>query len=223
MEETWRRWLVTESLLIAWAMLAGVDVRVVGLVCVALWSPIAGGFGLALHIYHSRKRPTTRSAVFCQAVARELRAGSTLRLALEGAGAGVGSTELIERIHAGDSLEMLAAMLRVEFPEIGPEIETVVRSVAVSGAPSAALFEEMGTVSLAQIEMAEEIRVATSPARASALVLIGLPALYLSYQLFSGRFSTFLGRPLQQGMALLGLLLVCSGITAALLIVKKAS
>lgn len=214
---------MVESLLISWGLIAGADVRVVVLVSLAIWAPTIAGCLLFLHLYRSRYKPNTRSATFCQGVARELRAGTGLRTALEYSSSGVGADDLVSRIRGGDPLSSLATLFRSEFPEIGVEVETIVRSVAISGAASAPLFSELGDIALAQVELSEEIRVATAPARASSAILVGLPAAYLGYQLISGRFEELLGSPLQQGLAIVGTALVVLGILVSWLIVRKSS
>lgn len=214
---------MTQALLLVVALSVGVDWRVVVLVVVALALPAATGLFLAFHVYRNRPEPNMRSASFCQAVARDLRAGSGLRTAIQDAGTVVGAARLTTRISGGDPLAEVSTTLREEFPEIGVELETVVKSAAISGASSAALFEELGDVAMAQLEMAEEIRVATAPARASSMILIGLPSLFLGSQLLNGRFSALLGEPVQQGLAIAGLVLVVIGIAVSLTIARKSS
>jgi Flp pilus assembly protein TadB len=94
--------------------------------------------------------------------------------------------------------------------------------VAGSGGSSASLFDELGDLALAQIEIAEEIRVGTSPARSSAAVLIGLPVVYLTYQVGTGRVQDLLTRPLQQGLATVGIALVLVGTAVSLWLVRRA-
>lgn len=214
---------MVESVLVSWGLIAGIDLRVMILISLAIWMPTAAACLLFFHIYRNRRKPSTRSATFCQAMARELRAGSGLRPALEASIASVGAVDLVERIRAGEPLGSLAPMFRNEFPEIGVEVETIVNSVAISGAASAPLFSELGDIALAQVELAEEIRIATSPARASASILVGLPTLYLGYQLISGRFESLLGTPLQQGLTIVGIALILFGILVSFAIVRKSA
>lgn len=200
----------------------GVDYRMVVLMAVALFLPFVGLVGVAGHMYRSRARRDTRAAVFCQSMARELRAGESLRNALESAGQIVSFRRLSTAIESGDTLDQLSPILRAEFPEIGVELATVVHSVAISGGSSAGLFDELGDLALAQVEITEEIRVATSPARASAAVLIGLPVIYLVYQFGTGRIDDLVRRPLQQGLTTVGIGLVLLGTAVSFWLVRRA-
>ncbi len=212
-----------EALLVLVAINAGVDLRVAALLAMAVWFPLLSLFPLAIHIYRSRPGRDTRAAMFCQAVAREIRAGASLRAGLEGAAQIVAAPEISNGIAHGNTIEQLLPTLRREFPEVGVELTSVVQSVAVSGAPSAPLFDELGDLALAQVEMAEEIKVASAPARASALVLVGLPIAYLGYQVGAGRLQTLTARPIQQGLASIGLALVVVGIVASFWLVRRAA
>jgi Flp pilus assembly protein TadB len=116
----------------------------------------------------------------------------------------------------------VVASLRREFPEIGNEIGPLVEAVAEAGSAAAPLFQELGELALSQVEVTEEIRVATAPARASALVLVGLPVAYLSYQLSTGAITDLLGNPAQQGIAVAGVILAGGGLVASLMLVRKA-
>jgi Flp pilus assembly protein TadB len=213
---------MVEYLLLATAVAMRVDLRMVALMAIAVFAPFIGLVGVVGHIYLSRPRRDTRAAVFCQSMARELRAGESLRSALESSGDLVLAGRLTSAIESGDTLDRLSPILRSEFPEIGIELATVVRSVAGSGGSSASLFDELGDLALAQIEIAEEIRVGTSPARSSAAVLIGLPVVYLTFQVGTGRLQDLLTRPLQQGLATVGIALVLVGTTVSLWLVRRA-
>lgn len=210
-----------EGLLLALGLIAGIDWRVLSLLGVVFWSPVIALLGLVVHIFRNRPGPSMRTAVFCQSVARELRAGAALRGALGNAAASVDATSVLQLLQAGETFDIIVPVLTTEFSEVGLELGTVVDSVATSGAASAPLFEELGDLALAQMEMAEEIRVATAPARASALVLVGLPMLYLGYQLHSGRIGDLLSQPVQQGLTLVGWALALAGMAVSYLIVRK--
>lgn len=212
-----------EALVVVVAINAGVDLRVTALIAVALWFPLLCVLPLALHLFRSRPGRDTRAATFCQAMAREVRAGGSLRASLDGAAQIVAAPEICDRIAAGHTIAQLLPALRREFPLVGAEMTSVVQSVAVSGAPSAPLFDELGDLALAQVEMAAEIKVATASARASALVLVGLPIAYLTYQVGAGRLETLTARPLQQGLASIGLALVVVGIAVSFWLVRRAS
>ncbi|HEY5889501.1 MAG TPA: hypothetical protein VIW94_02215 [Acidimicrobiia bacterium] len=212
-----------EMFLVVTAMGAGVDLRVVAIIAMALRFPLLSVSLLMFHLIRSRPGRDTRAATFCQEVAREIRAGESLRAALDGAAQIVAATGISEAIATGDTIEQLLPGLRREFPEVGEELASVVQSVAVSGASAAPLFDELGDLALAQVEIAEEIKVATAPARASAMVLVGLPIVYLGYQVGMGRLQTLTARPIQQGLASIGLALVVVGIGIGFWLVRRAS
>jgi len=152
-----------------------------------------------------------------------MRAGEGLRAALATAAETVSADRLDEQLRSGFPMGQIAHLLQSEFPEIGVELSTVVKSVALSGASSASLFDELGDLALAQVEMSEEIRVATAPSRASALILVGLPVVYLGYQLGSGEIRRLMAQPLQQGLTLVGLTLVMAGLAVSWFLVRRAS
>jgi Flp pilus assembly protein TadB len=211
------RWFV-----IAWALSAGMDLRVVVLLCAALFFPLLTLGGVAGHVLVHRPRTSTRSAVFCQSVGRELRTGSSLRAAIADAARAVEATAISDSLDSGSLLVDVVPEMRSEFPEIGQEIGALVVAVAETGSAAAPLFQELGDLALARIETTEEVKVATSPARASVAVLVGLPTLYIGYQLSSGAIGDLLGDPAQQGVALVGLVLTVTGLLASVLLVRRA-
>ena len=80
-----------ELLALAVAFAVGVDVRRLGVLTVAIYLPVVV-FGLVAGVIWRAQRDTeARSALFCEGVASELRAGSPLRDALAAAGASVTS------------------------------------------------------------------------------------------------------------------------------------
>lgn len=210
-----------ELFLIAAAVLAGLDWRAVALVALSLLLPVWALVLVGLHILRSRRRDSTRSAVFCQSVVRELRSGAPFRTALAEAARVVGAEQVTALAESGEPLSDLATPLAQQFPEIGDEIAAIVEAVSRSGAPAGSLFEELGDLALAHVEMSEEVRVATAPARASALVLIGLPAAYLGYQLSRGDTGLF-ATGSQRLVAGVGVALVGLGLSIAVLLVRRS-
>jgi Flp pilus assembly protein TadB len=213
---------MSELLVISWAVVAGVDRRVVAILGVAMLLPFLAMAAIGIHALLNRPRTSTRSAVFCESVARELRSGASLRVAIGEAAGSVGARDVLKALDSGALLIDVVADLRHEFPEIGHEIEVLVAAVADAGSAAAPLFQELGDLALSQVEMTEEIRTATAPARASALVLVGLPVVYLGHQLSTGAIADVLGNPAQQSVAVAGVLLAGIGLVASLLLVRKA-
>lgn len=213
---------MSEWLFVGWALSAGVDLRVILLLLVAMSFPLWALGGIAIHVLVHRPGTSTRSAVFCQAVGRELRTGAPLRTAIADAARAVEAESIGASLESGSLLEEVIPDLREEFPEIGQEIGALVAAVAETGSAAAPLFQELGDLALARVETTEEIRVATSPARASIAVLVGLPTLYVAYQLSTGAIGDLLGNPAQQGVALVGLGLASAGLLASVLLVRGA-
>lgn len=208
--------------MIALAIAAGVDFRVVGALGVAMFFPVWGLGAVLFHAARSRSAPSMRSAVFCQTVARELSAGSSLRWALAAAASDGRIDELSRCVAGGSPWEEVGQLLEQEFSDIGDEIALVVQSVASSGSESGGLFAELGDLAAAQVEMTEEIRVATAPARSSAMILIGLPIVYLGFQLRSGQLGNLLAVESSRGLAGAGLVLFCIGIVVSLVLVRSS-
>jgi len=209
--------IVAVGLAIAFA--AGVDPRRLALVAGAIYLPLAVAGLVAIHWYRSRSDETTRPALFCESASAELRAGATLRDAVTTAAASVG----FDRIPLNSSTEDLSAAVAEHFPTIGEELRLTILTAARTGSDSAALFEEIGSLAIAQSEISHEVRVATAPGRATALVLVGAPVFYVMSMLGSGGISAYLASAEQRLVALLGLGLFASGLIAASLVIWRAS
>lgn len=213
---------MSEWLVVAWAVLAGLDWRVVGILLIALVYPLWAMAGIVVHVFVHRPGTSTRSAVFCQSVGRELRTGASLRVAIAEAARTVEAESISSALDSGRLLEEVIPALGAEFPEVGQEIRALVAAVAETGSAAAPLFQELGDLALARVETNEEVRVATSPARASVAVLVGLPTLYIGYQLSTGAIGDLLGNPAQQGVALVGIGLAGVGLLVSVLLVRRA-
>jgi Flp pilus assembly protein TadB len=209
--------IVAVGLAIAFA--AGVDPRRLALVTGAIYLPFAFAVLVAIHWYRSRSDETSRPALFCESVSAELRAGATLRDAVATAASSVGC----DRIPVNSSTEDLSAAVAEHFPTIAEELRLTILTAARTGSDSAALFEEIGSLAIAQSEISHEVRVATAPGRATALVLVGTPVFYVMSTLGSGGISTYLASAEQRLVALLGLGLFASGLIAASLVIWRAS
>lgn len=209
--------MVAVSLAIAFA--AGVDPRRLALLAGAIYLPFAVAVLVAIHWYRARSDDGNRPALFCEGVSAELRAGATLRDAVATAASSVGC----DRILVGSSLEDLSVTIAEDFPTIGEELRLTVITAARSGSDSAALFDEIGSLAIAQSEVAHEVRVATAPGRATALVLVGAPVLYVMSRVGSGGLTAHLASAEQRLVALLGLGLFVTGLMAASLVLWRAS
>lgn len=209
-----------ELLVVGLAVGAGVDLRVVGALSFAILFPVWALVAVLFHVTRSKSSPSIRSAVFCQTVSRELLSGTSLRWALAAAAWDGQIDEVYRAVDSGEGWEEVGVLLEREFSDIGTELALVVKSVAASGSQSGSLFAELGDLALAQVEMAEEIRVATAPARSSAMILIGLPILYLGYQFKSGQLGELLALESSRGLAGIGLILFLLGIGVSFALVR---
>lgn len=217
----WTRFPLVEALLVSLALVMGVDWRAIAILSFSLLAPVWAALGVGVLVIRSRQQKTTSDAVFCHTVARELRSGASLRWALASASRVAGGPEPTARaLETGERWRLILPELVRSYPDIGPELAVVIESTSASGAYSSELFEELGDIAIGQLETGEEIRIATASARASAMVLVGLPISFLLYQLQAGNLMSLLGRPGSGLLALIGLVLTLTGIAVSLLIVR---
>lgn len=188
----------------------------------AVYAPVPSLALAALAVWR-RRRSTPASAVgFCDAVAAELRSGSSLRGAIASSAGPAGAHRLAAASIGAASLESLAGEARRAFPQVGLELAMTIPAVARSGSRGADLFDEIGTLALAQSEVAREVRVASAPARATAAVFVFAPTGFLVSQLHMGGIGRLLELPGQGAVAGIGLALFVAGLLTAVVIARKA-
>lgn len=209
------------ALLLGWGVVLGLDHRRAALLFLVLIAPVPVAGLLAVHAWRSRPQVSTRAAVFCEAVAGELRSGASLRYALERAAASVGAPILEEMTGAGAPLAEIGRRAEVEFAEIGLELGAVIDRLSRLGSPAAPLFDEIGALALAQVEVAHEIATASAPARATAVVLLLVPLAAIGSVTMNGQLGGYLSTPPQRVSAVIGLSLVTLGIGAAVAILRR--
>ena len=209
------------ALLLGWGVVLGLDHRRAALLFLVLIAPVPVAGLLAIHAWRSRPQVSTRAAVFCEAVAGELRSGASLRYALERAAASVGAPILEEMTGAGAPLAEIGRRAEVEFAEIGLELGAVIDRLSRLGSPAAPLFDEIGALALAQVEVAHEIATASAPARATAVVLLLVPLAAIGSVTMNGQLGGYLSTPPQRVSAVIGLSLVTLGIGAAVAILRR--
>lgn len=208
-------------LVIAVALALGVDPRRLAILAGVLYLPMVVAVLIGLHWLRARPDETNRPSLFCVGVAAELRAGASLRDALTTAATSVG----LAPIPPGSNAPMteVAAQVAGQLQSIGQELELTVVAASRSGSDSAALFDEIGSLAIAQSEIRREIRVATAPGRATALVLVGAPLVYLVGQLGGGGLASLVASPEQRLVATLGLSLFVIGLVAAGFVLWRAA
>ena len=119
-------------------------------------------------------------------------------------------------------MNQIALAAKSEFSEIGPELGTLLARADGLGVSPAALFDEIGNLALAQVEVAHEVSIATAPARTTGAVLLLGPIIAIAWALTRGSLEGLLRQPAQRAAVLVGLGLVCVGITLSMLIVRRA-
>ena len=207
------------AVLLAAALASGVDPRRLALLAAATYLPYVVAGLVVIYVWRSRPvEDEGRSALFCEGVASELRAGASLQTALTNAAGSVGSTVGSTEFSMPD----LASAVAREFPAIGEELRLTISQAGKTGSDTAALFDEIGSLSLAQAEIRREVRTATAPGRATALVLIAAPVFYVVSRLTSGSFDRLFVSPYQRYATLLGAGLFVLGLTAVTLIVWRS-
>jgi len=208
--------------LIAVGVGLGVDWRHLGLLLLTVVAPLPAACLIAVHWWRARPGLSMRAAQFCEAVSGELRAGATLRTGLEKAAISVGAIELARLCRLGASTHEIAREARVEFTEIGPELGALLTRADEIGISPAALFDEIGGLALAQVEVAHEVAIASAPARATGAVLLIAPLLAAGWAVTRGELEPFLRQPAQRAAALLGLALVAAGLALSIVILRRS-
>lgn len=207
------------AVIIAVAFAAGVEPRRLALLAGAVYLPFLVVGLIAIHWYRARSDESSRPALFCEGVSAELRAGATLRDALATAARSVGC----DPPSSVSSIEDISDRLAESFPGIREELRLTVLTAARTGSDSAALFDEIGALAIAQAEISHEVRIATAPGRATALVLVGAPVFYLINRLGSGGMSDYLASSEQRLVALIGLGLFVAGLIGASFVLWRAA
>ena len=211
-----------EALGLALLMVLGVDLRRVVLLGAAIHLPLLA-LGLAgLAGWKIRRDRAGRSALFCESVASELRSGMTIRQALVEAAGSVG-TDLAPGSGWELTTDQLASRLAEEFPDVAEELTLVVKGSVRSGARSSDLFEEMGSLAIAKDEITREISVATAPARATAVVFLVAPVVYLVWQASGSGLYQLVYSSEQRMAAITGLVLFLIGLAVAGRVMWKPS
>jgi Flp pilus assembly protein TadB len=211
---------VTVPLLLAVALALGVDWRRVALLAGAVYLPLVMVILVAISVWRGRSGEDHRPAQFCEGVAAELRAGASLREAVAVSAASVG----LDGFSLGKGpLQALAEDLAERFPTIGEELRLTIVNAGRSGSRVASLFDEIGSLALARAEIEREVRVATAPGKATALLLVGAPLVYLTGQALSGNLERMLRSSHQRIVAMAGLGLFLVGLIVTTAVVWRAT
>lgn len=205
------------------AYASGVDWRRLAVVGVAVYLPWLAAAMVGWITWKARSDYGNRPVLFCEGVSAELRAGSTLRHALLAAASSVGMRSHSVRDLRSLPLSEIAVALREEFPAIAEELRLTVLNAASSGSQVADLFEEIGSLAIAQNEIRREVHVAAAPGRATATLMVGAPLLYLIGRAESRGLGRMLETSHQRIVVVIGLGLFLTGAAVALIVVWRAS
>jgi len=212
--------IVAVGLAVAYALRA--DPRRIALLAGAVYQPWMVAVVVAWIVWRARPVEDQGSSLFCEGVAAELRAGASLRDALVTASASVGRAAFPGRVHTAP-IAVLATEVGALFPAMADELRLTIIAVSRSGSQAADLFDEMGSLAISQSEVKREVRIATAPGRATALLLVGAPAAYLLSRVSSGGLDRMLESGQQRAAVLAGLALFALGAIGAVVVVWRAS
>lgn len=215
-----------EAFIVAAGLAAGVDWRLLALAAGAIWAPTPSAIALAAAAVAGRRAEARAGAGsdvrFAEAVIGELRAGASLRAALR-----VACTErpeaapIVRRLEVGQPLDQAVEGLSSLLPSIGHLVETAV-VVGGGGGRMLPVFEELMVHAAAHDAAEAEIRTAVAPVRASMVVLVGAPLLYLVWSLATGRLARLLALSGGLWLAAVGTGLFGVGVVAMLALSRRS-
>jgi Flp pilus assembly protein TadB len=205
---------------LALGLAAGIDWRRLAVLACAVHLPLLLGLLIGLLPLIRRGPKDTAAAVFCEAVASELRSGASLQLAINAAADSIGALPSGEQFIGTAGLATTVAQ---RFPEISEELRLVIANSLRSGNDTAALFDEIGSLAIAKAEVRREVRMASAPGKMTALVLIAAPVSYLTLQAGSGALGDLLTTPHQRTAGMIGLALFLVGAAIAAMVTVRAS
>ena len=220
-------------LVVGWALVSGMDWRLVTLVGIAIlqpWLVIA----LLVMLVLVEARRVRRQGSGCSeeaqvllGVAGELRAGLGVRSAM--AAAGQRSSRLDFRpvrrlVASGASLERISQAVTEAMPVHGSLASAALRVADRTGGRVADVFDSAAALALEEDELRQERRAATAQARTSAVVVVGIPVLVVIYRILSGDLSRSLSaNALSTLLTVAGITLLSLGVAVMLVLIKRAS
>ena len=217
--------------LVATAIAAGAHPAVVALAALAVVEPrlvLAGAAGWALFNLVRRRRTSSADveATFLRALAAEIGAGSSLRLALADAATRVqlDLDPAVRLARAGMSMDRVANALSKQLAHNAVAVGAAFELSDWSGARTAAMFEGLTDRATEAAELEREKAAATAQARFSAWVVGLAPLVFTALLLAGGGFGS-LRRAGGAGFFVigLGLALEVAGLAVVALILKRAS
>jgi len=217
--------------LVATAIVAGAHPVVIALAALAVVEPrlvLAGAAGWALFNLVRRRRTSNADveATFLRALAAEIGAGSSLRLALADAATRVqlDLDPAVRLARAGMSMDRVANALSKQLAHNAVAVGAAFELSDWSGARTAAVFEGLADRATEAAQLEREKAAATAQARFSAWVAGLAPLVFTALLLAGGGFGS-LRRAGGAGFFVigLGLALEVAGLAVVALILKRAS
>lgn len=189
--------------------------------------PMASGLAVVAVWYANRVggAQSSAEAVFLQAVALELRAGATVRSALDSASLRTpglpldGATRLAR---AGAPMADVAGFLAAALPRYGAMTAAAIDTAGMTGGRVASVFDALAQIAVEDLELARERRAVTAQARISALIVGGLPVLFLGFGVVSGRLGALLETGIGVWIVGVGLTLVVVGCGSVAFMLRRA-
>jgi tight adherence protein B len=207
---------------LATGLVIGAPLPALAALGLALWQPVwalaAVLAWMALNVRRPGAAGDETEAAYLQAVASELRAGSSLRHALRTASHQVTGLRLERTVRlaaAGQPLDRVANALERALPRLGPLSASAVRTAGVTGGKAAEVFDKLALLAAEEVGLVRERRAATAQARFSAWIVGGIPVAYLLYAGVTGRLAVLrTAGPVGVAVLTLGLVLLGGGILA---------
>ncbi len=172
-----------------------------------------------------KRRRMTDEAVFLQATALELRAGASLRSALDAAADRAPHLPLEaikRRAAAGVPIDELAGGLQTALPRYGRVAAAALTAAAVTGGRVAGVFDSLAQIAAEDRELDRERRAATATARLSAWVVGGLPFAFLLFGAATGRFGSLVSSTLGVAIVAVGAGLIALGGLVVSVMLRRA-
>lgn len=217
--------------LLAAAIVTGAHPALIGIAALAIVEPrlvIVGAAGWGAYSYLQRRRSAgaDTEAAFLRAMAGELRAGTSLRLALAESAVRfpLGLEPAARLARAGMPMDGIAPLLRGQLEHNGVTAAAALELSAWSGARTAAVFEGLADRATEAAELRREQRAATIQARLSAWV-VGLAPLVFTALLLAAGGAGSLGRAGGVGMTVIavGVTLEIAGLAVVALMLRRSA
>lgn len=215
---------------LAVGLVLGAPVPALAALGLAVWQPMWALSAVlawtALTLERTGSGPDDAEAAYLQALAGELRAGSSLRHAVSSASShatGLRLDRAVRLAAAGQPLERVAEALEREMPRMGALAASAVRTAGVTGGKAADVFDALALLATEELGLARERRAATAQTRFSAWIVGGIPVVYLLYAGLSGKLAPLSSAgPVGSVLLAVGSLLLAGGVGLMWGMLRKA-